>query len=60
MPRYRVDGGGAAPVRALVGDVRRVHRRALSAWAQRASGWRHEEVEPAAHDLLLHLDGTSA
>ncbi len=43
-----------------VGDFRRVHRSALIACVYRASEWRHKEVELAAHDLLQHLDATSA
>ncbi|MEO7421828.1 MAG: hypothetical protein ABIU87_05470 [Ornithinibacter sp.] len=42
------------------GDLRRVHRSALIACVYRASQWRHKEVELAAHDLLQHLDATSA
>ncbi len=44
----------------VVGDFRRVHRSALIACVYRASEWRHKEVELAAHDLLQHLDATSA
>ncbi|WP_122262523.1 hypothetical protein [Ornithinimicrobium cerasi] len=42
------------------GDFRRVHRSALIACVFRAAQWRHKEVELAAHDLLQHLDATSA
>ena len=44
----------------VYGDLRRVHRTALIACVYRASEWRHKEVELAAHDLLQHLDATSA
>jgi hypothetical protein len=44
----------------VYGDFRRVHRTALIACVYRASEWRHKEVELAAHDLLQHLDRTSA
>jgi hypothetical protein len=36
-----------------------VHRSALIACVCRAA-WRHKAVELAAHDLLQHLDRTSA
>ena len=42
------------------GDFRRVHRSALIACVFRAAEWRHKAVELAAHDLLQHLDRTSA
>jgi len=42
------------------GDLRRVHRPGLIACVYRAAEWRHKEVELAAHDLLQHLDKTSA
>ena len=42
------------------GDLRRVHRTALIACVYRAAEWRHKDVELAAHDLLQHLDATSA
>jgi hypothetical protein len=42
------------------GDFRRVHRTGLIAGVYRASEWRHKEVDLAAHDLLQHLDRTSA
>lgn len=44
----------------IIGDFRRVHRSALIACVYRASEWRHKAVELAAHDLLQHLDRTSA
>ena len=44
----------------VYGDFRRVHRMGLIACAFRAAEWRHKEVELAAHDLLQHLDKTSA
>ena len=44
----------------VFGDLRRVHRTALIACVYRASEWRHKDVELAAHDLLQHLDATSA
>lgn len=44
----------------VVGDFRRVHRSGLIACVYRASEWRHKDVELAAHDLLQHLDATSA
>ena len=44
----------------VYGDLRRVHRMDLIACIYRASEWRHKEVELAAHDLLQHLDATSA
>jgi hypothetical protein len=44
----------------VYGDLRRVHRTGLIACVYRASEWRHKEVELAAHDLLQHLDATSA
>jgi hypothetical protein len=44
----------------VYGDLRRVHRSALIACVYRASEWRHKSVELAAHDLLQHLDETSA
>ena len=43
----------------VFGDFRRVHRTALIACVYRASGWRHKDVELAAHDLLQHLDRVS-
>jgi hypothetical protein len=44
----------------VYGDFRRVHRTALIACVYRAAEWRHKEIELAAHDLLQHLDRTSA
>ena len=44
----------------VYGDLRRVHRTGLIACRYRAAEWRHKEVEQAAHDLLQHLDATSA
>lgn len=44
----------------VYGDFRRVHRSALIACVFRAAEWRHKAVELAAHDLLQHLDRTSA
>jgi hypothetical protein len=44
----------------VYGDFRRVHRTGLIACVYRAAEWRHKEVELAAHELLQHLDNTSA
>ena len=44
----------------VYGDFRRIHRTALIACQYRAAEWRHKEIELAAHDLLQHLDKTSA
>jgi hypothetical protein len=44
----------------VYGDLRRVHRTGLIACVYRAAEWRHKDVELAAHDLLQHLDKTSA
>jgi hypothetical protein len=44
----------------VYGDLRRVHRTGLIACVYRAAEWRHKEIELAAHDLLQHLDATSA
>jgi hypothetical protein len=44
----------------VYGDFRRLHRSGLIACQYRAAEWRHKEVELAAHDLLQHLDKTSA
>ena len=44
----------------VYGDFRRVHRMGIIACLYRAAEWRHKEVELAAHDLLQHLDATSA
>ncbi|MGH8775300.1 MAG: hypothetical protein ACRDWI_09055 [Jiangellaceae bacterium] len=44
----------------VYGDFRRVHRTGLIACVYRAAEWRHKDVELAAHELLQHLDSTSA
>jgi hypothetical protein len=44
----------------VYGDLRRVHRTALIACVYRAAEWRHKAIELAAHELLQHLDRTSA
>ena len=44
----------------VYGDFRRVHRMGIIACLYRAAEWRHKEIELAAHDLLQHLDATSA
>jgi hypothetical protein len=44
----------------VYGDFRRVHRMGLIACHYRAAEWHHKEIELAAHDLLQHLDATSA
>ena len=44
----------------VYGDFRRIHRTGLIACVYRAAEWRHKEVELAAHELLQHLDRTSA
>lgn len=44
----------------VYGDFRRVHRSGLIACVYRASEWNHKDVELAAHDLLQHLDDTTA
>jgi hypothetical protein len=44
----------------VYGDLRRLHRSGLIACVYRAAEWRHKAVELAAHDLLQHLDHTSA
>ncbi len=44
----------------VFGDFRRVHRSGLIACVYRASEWRHKDIELAAHDLLQHLDATTA
>jgi hypothetical protein len=44
----------------VYGDFRRLHRSGLIACVYRAAEWRHKKVELAAHDLLQHLDRTSA
>ncbi len=42
------------------GDFRRLHRSGLLAVIYRAGEWKHKDVELAAHELLQHLDATSA
>jgi hypothetical protein len=44
----------------VYGDFRRIHRTGLIACVYRAAEWRHKAIELAAHDLLQHLDETSA
>jgi len=44
----------------VYGDFRRVHRSGLIACVYRAAEWRHKDIELAAHELLQHLDATSA
>ena len=44
----------------VYGDLRRLHRAGLIACVYRAAEWRHKKVELAAHDLLQHLDATTA
>ncbi|CAN5556816.1 hypothetical protein BH24ACT4_BH24ACT4_09560 [soil metagenome] len=44
----------------VFGDLRRVHRIGLIACRYRAAERRHKEVELAAHELLQHLDDTTA
>ncbi len=44
----------------VYGDFRRIHRMGLIACLYRAAEWRHKDVELAAHELLQHLDKTSA
>lgn len=44
----------------VFGDFRRVHRSGLIACHYRAAEWRHKDVELAAHELLQHMDATSA
>jgi hypothetical protein len=44
----------------VYGDFRRIHRMGLIACLYRAAEWRHKEIELAAHDLLQHLDRTTA
>jgi hypothetical protein len=44
----------------VYGDFRRLHRTSLIACHYRAAEWRHKAVELAAHELLQHLDATSA
>jgi hypothetical protein len=44
----------------VYGDFRRVHRMGLIACHYRAAEWRHKAIELVAHELLQHLDATSA
>ena len=44
----------------VYGDFRRLHRSGLIACQYRAAEWRHKDIELAAHDLLQHLDATTA
>ena len=44
----------------VYGDFRRLHRSGLIACQYRAAEWRHKAIELAAHDLLQHLDATTA
>ncbi len=44
----------------VYGDFRRVHRAGLIACVYRAAEWRHKDIELVAHELLQHLDKTSA
>jgi hypothetical protein len=44
----------------VYGDFRRIHRMGLIACVYRAAEWRHKEIELAAHELLQHLDATTA
>jgi hypothetical protein len=44
----------------VYGDFRRIHRMGLIACQYRAAEWRHKAIELAAHELLQHLDATSA
>jgi hypothetical protein len=44
----------------VYGDFRRIHRTGLIACVYRAAEWRHKAIELAAHELLQHLDETSA
>jgi hypothetical protein len=44
----------------VLGDLRRIHRSAIIACHFRAAEWRHKAIELAAHELLQHLDKTSA
>ena len=43
----------------VFGDLRRLHRTGLIACVYRASEWRHNDVELAAHELLQHLTPTA-
>jgi hypothetical protein len=44
----------------VYGDFRRLHRMGLIACHYRAEEWGNKEIEPAAHELLQHLDETRA
>jgi hypothetical protein len=44
----------------VYGDFRRIQRTGLIACVYRAAEWRHKAIELAAHELLQHLDETSA
>ncbi len=44
----------------VFGDFRRVHRSGIIACQYRAAEWRHKAIELAAHELLQHLDRTTA
>ena len=44
----------------VYGDFRRLHRTGIIARHYRAAEWRHKEIELAAHELLQHLDKSSA
>jgi hypothetical protein len=44
----------------VYGDFRRIHRMGIIACHYRAAEWHHKEIELAAHELLQHLDATSA
>jgi hypothetical protein len=43
----------------VYGDLRRLHRSALTACLYRAAEWRHKEVMETAYDLLQYLDESS-
>jgi hypothetical protein len=75
MASYSVNEAGVAQARRLIdvrqyvlrsewGDVQPAadegHRSRLIACQYRAAEWRHKAIELAAHDLLQHLDKTSA
>jgi hypothetical protein len=40
----------------VYGDLRRLHRMGLIASYYRAAEWEHQEIQVAAHELLLYLD----
>ena len=54
------ENGTKARYAFVYGDLRRVHRSGLIACVYRASEWRHKAIELAAHELLQHLDRTTA